>query len=249
MSDDEVDINKVLANALVIGIEKLTKAKLDKIKEFWLKKTHAKYGFSPTSGEANKLKEIAKNPTYLAFKVSIGSSPYTPFIKVGLMIYDLKCEGNLERIKEINEEIRNSRYTDIARKIIHIASTGVLLNTLQYIVDIKTQSNLSTYAVEREFNRLLILWTKVSIGVKSSDKVIEVRIKLINLMNKNPELMIVYATQSAVNIAQTTIAEMKNLGQFKGKYLPWSKNLSHYDLEQYLCIFYKVDTDFLTAFG
>ena len=28
MSDDEVDINKVLANALVIGIEKLTKAKL-----------------------------------------------------------------------------------------------------------------------------------------------------------------------------------------------------------------------------
>jgi len=77
-SDEGLDINKVLANAAIIGIEKLSKKTQNKIRGIWLRK---QYGITINPDEANKLKQISENPTYLLYKKCVGKNPYTPLYK------------------------------------------------------------------------------------------------------------------------------------------------------------------------
>jgi len=70
----EPDINKILANAAIIGLENIGKRTFDTIKKAWLRiDITSRYGFTITQDEANTLNDIAKNPTYIAFKSAIGT--------------------------------------------------------------------------------------------------------------------------------------------------------------------------------
>jgi len=248
MSDESPDFNKVMGHAAVIGFEKLTKPQFDKVRDAWLK---AKFrsGFTPTPKEASRLKDIAGNRTYIAFKSCVGAVPYLRFIKVGILLYELMCEGNIKRIREIKREIYNSKYNKTAIKIIHIASTGILLNALEYLINLRDNRNLSKYAVSLEFEKIQELWQEASVGIKKDETVEQAEEKIMNKVKKLLPLVIAYASQTAVIIAQSAVANIRNKGICQGKYLPWSKNLVYCDLEQYLCIFYKVGGEFETPFG
>ena len=248
MVSDEPNINEVIARAALIKGKELSKPVLDTIRNLWLK-AKTRSGFTPTPKEASRLKKISQNTTYKSFKSCIGSTPYLRFIKVGLMLYELMTEGNLKRIKEIKDEIYNSKYNLMAVKIIHIASTGVLLNTLEYMINLKDERQLSKYAISLEFEKILDLWHSISISVQKEDeeeKIIEViKSKVI----EGSPLIILYASQSAIKIAHSVVAEVRNQNLCQNKYLPWSKNLFYGSLEQYICIFYRVDSNWDTPFG
>ena len=248
MSDDKPNINEILARASLIKFEELSKSVLDNIRDIWLK-AKTRSGFTPTPEEAERLKRIAKNITYQSFKSCVGSTPYLRFIKVGLMLYELMTEGNLDRIKEIKNEIYNSKYNITALKIIHIASTGVLLNTLEYLINLRDERQLSKYAVSLEFEKILVLWNSIAIPIQKDDdekNIIEV-IKSKVIINS--PLIILYASQSAVKVAHSVVVEVSKQNVCQNKYLPWSKNLIYKSLEQYICIFYKIDGDWETPFG
>ena len=65
VGDDTPDLNEILGNAVVVEIDKISTRTLSKIKALWLR--HKYYGFTPTPSEAESLKEISKNSTYMTF--------------------------------------------------------------------------------------------------------------------------------------------------------------------------------------
>ncbi|MFH1181710.1 MAG: hypothetical protein V1702_02010 [Candidatus Woesearchaeota archaeon] len=247
MSDEQPNINEILARAGLQSIERVTKPVLDTIRNAWLK-AKTRSGFTPTPEEAVQLKSISEIETYKSFKSCIGATPYLRFIKVGLLLYQLMTDGNLERIKQIKDEIYNSEYNKTAIKIIHIASTGVLLNVLEYVVNIRDERGLSKYAVSLEFEKIIDLWQSVSLPVKKEDTVELVVSAIIKKVEENPPLIVLYASQSAVKIAHMAVAEVRTKDLCK-KYHPWSKNLYYKGLEQYICIFYRIEGEWETPFG
>lgn len=264
MNDSEPDINKILAHMALIKYEDVSTRTLNMIRKAWTKST-LRTGFTPTPEEANRLKTISQNHTYKAFKECVGSFQYTRFIKVGLLLYDLKCAGDKSRIDQIRKDIKNSKYSDPnAFKILHIASTGVLLHVLNYVVDMKDRDHLSPHAVRQEFLRILELWTEISISVTKDDAPADVEKKILGMMKTSPPLMFIYAGRKhledgaaryrstfrdPVINAQRAIANLRNRGVFRDAYVMWSKMLIYETLEQYLCVFYSVRHDLNTAFG
>lgn len=248
MSDDKPNLNEVIARASLIKLEEVSKPVLDNIRDIWLK-AKTRSGFTPTPEEAERLKRISQNITYRSFKSCIGSTPYLRFIKVGLMLYELMTEGNLDRIKEIKDEIYNSKYNTTALKIIHIASTGVLLNALEYLINLRDERQLSKYAVSLEFEKILGLWNSIAIPVQKDDdekKIIEL---IKSKVMENSPLIVLYASQSAIRVAHSVIVEVNKQNLCQNRYFPWSKNLIYKSLEQYICIFYKTDGEWETPFG
>lgn len=169
----EPDINKILANAAVIELDKISSRTLSKIKSLWLK--HKYYGFTPTPSEAESLKDISNNSIFVTFSRCVGKYEYSAFIRIGLMIYELSEIGNKDRVDEIRRFIY-SKHGNVPKKIIHIASTGILLHVLEYLTNLRDEKNLSCDVVREEFINIVTLWEKVSIPVSlldSEDSIID----------------------------------------------------------------------------
>jgi hypothetical protein len=235
----EPDINEILGNALVIGIENISKRTLETIKKSWLK---GKYGFTPIPEEATRLKEISTNQTYITFKKIVGEYKYTAYIKIGILLYELNQKGNRERVEEIKREVYNSRDGIHAKYIIHIASTGVLLEVLEYLIDLKYKISPTKEMLRSEFEDILQLWRKVSVPISNSDtkeKIIEDITTVIKLREK---LLVIYACGHATSKAQLIIAQLTKEKFFsKNKYLPWSKNNTLSGIAHYVCMCYLID--------
>jgi len=240
MGNDEPDINKILGNAIILGLEKVGNKTLNTIKKVWLKST-SRYGFTPLPEEATRMNEIAKNQTYLTFKRIVGKYKFTPYIKVGILLYELNHKGNKERADSIRKDVYNSKDGNQAKKIIHIASTGVLLHVLEYLINIKDKYNLSQYAVKQEVDKILNLWKKVSIPVSNADTKEKIISNIENVMKLKENLIVIYACGKAADKAQLVVAELYKKQIFSGKYVPWSKNDIFYGMLHYVCLCYSVE--------
>ena len=135
----EPDINKILAHAGIIGFEKLGRKTITKIKKLWFK---GQFGITLSPEEANKLKRISETPTYRLYRRCVGNNLYTPYIKLGMLIYELTILGDRKRVSEIRKEISCTKKQKF-RKIIHIGSTGIIPHILEYLVNLKEDKNFS----------------------------------------------------------------------------------------------------------
>ena len=240
MIDDDIpDINEILGNAVAIELEKLSTRTLSKIKAIWLRFKY--YGFTPTPTEAELLKNISKNSTYMTFAKCVGKYEYNAFIKIGLLIYELNELGDNARVDEIRRYIYG-QHGNVPKKIIQIASTGILLHVLEYLTNLRDEKNLSSDVVREEFINIVTLWETVSVPVSisvSEDYITELIKKIIG--EKAP-IFFVYAAGNAAYKAEIIVARLNNMEMFKG-YLPWCKVRvvgSVKKIEYFLGVFYSV---------
>lgn len=246
VKDGTPDINQILAQASIIGIEKISARMLSKIKSTWLK--HKYYGFSPTPSESEALKEISNNSTYNTFSRCVGKYEFNAFIRIGLLLYELNEKGDTTRVNEIRKYVY-SKHGSFPKKIIHIASTGVLLPVLEYLTNLKDEKNLSSDIVREEFANIVSTWENVSIAVSILDPESLTKEAITKKVLGNVPIFFVYAAGNAVNKSVTIVAELRNGGLFSGKYLPWCKvrHLGKVNpVEYFLGVFYAVDTAYDT---
>jgi hypothetical protein len=247
MVSDEPDINKILANALIIGAGNVGKRTLESIKKLWLKGT-SRYGFTPEPKEASRLKDISNNVTYQTFKKIVGKYKFTPYIKVGILLYELNRGGNKERVEEIRKDVYNSKDGYLAKKIIHLASTGVLLNVLDFLIDLKNNKELSKYAIQNEFKKVLDLWGKISVPVSNSDPQKQIIENINQVVNLKEGIVVIYGCGHAAEKAQIVIAKLIKEKFFqKNNYIPWSKNNLFYDIPHYTCFCHYLEKGFNNA--
>lgn len=246
MENDGPDINKILGNALLLGFEKITKRTLDSIKKVWLKSSF-RYGFTPEPEEATKLKRISQNNIYQTFKEIIGKYKFTPYIKVGILLYELNKIGDKDRVEEIRKDVYNSRDGYIAKKIIHLASTGTLLHVLNFLIDLKNSEDLSQYAIQTEFEKILNLWRKVSVPVSNKAPEAELVSRIKDVIRLKEDVVIIYGCGHAAEKAQILIAKLIKENFFsENNYLPWSKNNVFYGVLHYVCLAYYIEKGFST---
>ena len=242
MVDDSIpDINEILGNAVVVELDKISARTLSKIKAIWLRYKY--YGFTPTPSEAELLKEISKNSTYITFAKCVGKYEYNAFIKIGLLIYELNELGNNVRVNEIRNYVYG-KHGNVPKKIIQIASTGILLHVLEYLTNLRDEKNLSSDVVREEFINIVTLWESVSVPVSSSvsEKYIIGLIK--KIIEKKAPIFFVYAAGNAAYRGEIIVAELNNLKLFSGKYLPWCKVRvvgKVKKIEHFLGVFYSVE--------
>lgn len=209
------DPEKFLAE-LAIGVAKgITSSIKDNIKKYWLK---CEYGITLNPQEGNSLKTIANNEFYQLFKRYLGEHWSLKLIKVGLYLSELNEEGKRERAGEIQKEAYQ-KYGSKGAKIIHLASTGILIPIMDYIIDLKLHKGASCIVLNQEFDKILDEWDKISIPVHWDSKETSLENEIKNKMENNYPIFFVYASGSASRIAQFTLAKMNNANLFRNRYI------------------------------
>ena len=229
--------NKFLAELTVAIAKGLTEPIKNKIKEVWLK---LEYGVTINVEESESLKKISENDFYLLFKKYLGEHWSLKLIKVGIYISELNEEGKRERAKQLYDE-SFKKYGRKGQRIIQLASTGILVPVMKYIVDLKLDKGANPIVLNREFDKILDEWEQISIPVhrESSEEAINNEIQ--KKISKGYPIFFVYASGSASKIAQLTLAKMRNENMFDHKYLMFPKIKVINDIEYCLWVFEKIE--------
>lgn len=237
----EPDINKILAHAAIEGFDRLSTNSLNRIKRAWTQQKH-RPGFTPLPEESDLLYDISRSAAYQSFKHCVGSKyTYNRYIKVGLLLQELSLQGYRDRLRAIRDELRQKKHPKGAFKLIHIASTGVLSQVLEYLSSLRDQYKLSKQAVRREFELIVEQWTKISISVSNRDVQRDLLARIVRVISRSPPAFFVYASRGAIQKAQELMAKVNNDGMLTGKYILWSKTTKNHDHSQYLCACYNIN--------
>ncbi len=165
---------------------------------------------------------------------------YLKLIKVGIYISELIGEGKRERARLLEEEAYK-RYGRKGKRILQLASTGVLVPVMQYIIDLKLNKGANPIELNNEFDKILDEWEKISIPVHRESEKNMINDAIKEKMNAGYPIFFVYACGSVSKIAQLTLAEMRNQNIFDNKYLMFLKNKVVENIEYCLWIFEKIE--------
>jgi len=108
-----------------------------KIKELWERK---EYGFTPDPELASKLQRISKNDAYNRMKELIGNHPFLSLVRLGLVFAEISEEGEAEKIARVKREVHHI-YGIKGVRVLTMGSTGVLLDVIRYLSDLKIKYN------------------------------------------------------------------------------------------------------------
>lgn len=234
---NDPDVNKFLGELAYAVTKGLTKAVKEKIEKAWLK---LEYGVTLNAEEADSLKRIAENDFYLLFKKYLGAHWSLKLIKVGLYISELNDDGKIERTKKLNSEAYQ-KYGTKGAKIIQIASTGVLVPLMGYIIDLKLNKGANILVLHQEFDKVLEEWDMISTPVTASYSEEMIEEQIVTKMENSRPIFFVYSAGSASKKAQLTIAKMNNEYKFQDKYLLTPKIKVVNNVEYCLWAFEKIE--------
>jgi len=236
MSEPPED-NKFLAELTYAVAKGLTQSIKNKIKEIWLKQ---EYGVTISVEESESLKKISENDFYLLFKKYLGMHWSLNLIKVGIYISELNEEGKRERAKQVYDE-SFKKYGRKGQRIIQLASTGILVPVMKYIVDLKLDRGANPIVLNREFDKILDEWEQIATPVHRESSEEEINDIIQKKIGVGYPIFFVYASGSASKIAQLTLANMRNKNIFDDKYLMFLKNKVVNNTEYCLWIFEKIE--------
>jgi len=192
----------LIAAGKVLG-ESLVAAK-KKIKELW---DQRKYGFTPSKPEADAIKDVGEKESYRRFKECVGNHWSIDLIRVGLYITELNDEGKKEIVKKIKDGVHR-KYGARGIKIVELATTGHILEIIDYLSRLKINENLNEQDLSLEFEKLLEEWVSVTIFVQAGDNEKETFARITKLMDARKERFFVFAYGSAVQTASNAVSKI-----------------------------------------
>jgi len=231
------DLNKFLAELTVATIKGISEPIKNWINEFWLKH---EYGVTISVEESESLKNISENEFYLLFKKYLGMHWSINLIKVGIYISELNEYGKSERAKQLSNEAYK-KYGLVGSRIIQLASTGILIPVMHYIIDLKLNRGANPIVLNKEFDKILDEWDKIAIPVHRESQESSINQDIEKKMSFGYPIFFVYGSGSASKIAQLSLAKMNNENIFDNKYLMSLKNKVVGGIEYCLWVFEKIE--------
>jgi hypothetical protein len=206
-----------------------------KIKDFLDKK---KYGFTPNKEEADSLYRISREDIYKRFVDCVGNHWSKDLIRVGIYISKLNDEGRREVVDKTRREIYK-KYGEKGVKIINIATTGYIIEVIQYLSRLKLTENLKEEDLQIEFEKIIEEWKSTTIFVTVNDNEDSMIKEITNLMGSKKERFFVFGYGSAAKIASNSIDKLASDGVVKSNnysiHIEQSTDLA--GGEKYMCIF------------
>ncbi len=183
-----------------------------------------KYGFVPNTTEANSLQRINESPIFCRLKECAGNHWSLNLVKVGIYIMELNDEDERILVREIRDRI-HKQHGPKGMKILNLGSTGVILDVIEYLDDLKTRKGYGEEHIASEFDRILENWEQISIFVRSEHDENALYDEILTHMYRKIHIFFVFAYGTACKVAMTTIAEMNNEGMITERYgyLFWVK--------------------------
>jgi len=182
-----------------------------KVKELWERR---EYGFTPDPKLAYELQRISKSDAYKRMKDCIGNHPFLSLIKLGLRIAELSDEGRVETIAKIKNSVYE-KYGIRGVRILNMGGTGVLLEIIQYLSQLKMEKNYNQRDMAEKFEEIIDKWTEITIFHKAEHGQTMLRNTIIRYMEISRELFFVFASGIAGDQAKKVIANLSNKNEIR----------------------------------
>ncbi len=144
----------------------------------------------------------------------IGDHPYLSVVKLGLAFAGISKRGDAERIGRIKREVTN-RYGLKGVRILAMGSTGVLLEVIRYMSDIKIKHDYTQADMVERFEKIIEAWMVITIFHKAEDGESALRKQIIEYMQSTRELFFVFASGIAGDQAKRMIAMLNNESEIR----------------------------------
>jgi len=177
---------------------------LRKLQELLNKRT---YGFLPAPKLAEELRKIKDEGVYKKLKSIVGNHSFLPLIRVGLFLDKLNDAGQRTLINNIREDVKN-RYKKEGMLLLKIATTGTIKPIIDYLDKLR-DNNYNRSQVIQAFEQLIREWERITIGVKKTDFVKDIKLQCIRMMDTKLDLFFIYSYgYEANNIAFDAIVSL-----------------------------------------
>jgi len=120
------------------------------------------------------------------------------------------------------------------------------MHVLEYLINLK-EKGLSKERLTEEFEKIIKQWDDISVPIKKDYSIRKSKREIKNGLDRNPRAMIIYASGSAVSIAQRSIADLRNNREYPG-YIEWCKTREFSGRLHFLAILDKVDSNLESPF-
>ncbi len=203
------ELLELIATGKLVG-DALKEAK-KKIKELWERR---EYGFTPDPELANELQRISKSDAYKRMKDCIGHHHFLSLIKLGLRIAELSDEGRVETIAKIKNSVYE-KYGIRGVRILNMGGTGVLLEIIKYLSQLKMEKNYTQRDMAEKFEEIIDKWTEITIFHRAEHGQTVLRNTIIRYMEISRELFFVFASGVAGDQAKKVIADLSNNNEIR----------------------------------
>lgn len=178
-----------------------------RIYDLWLQN---KYGFTPSKEEAIAIQRISQREIYKRLKGCIGKHWALDLLRVGIYISELNEVGSKETVERIKEDVYN-RFRARGVRILTLGSTGIIVQVIEFLSDLKSENNLNEEEIGLELDRILDEWDRITIFVKRDDPESSVLDRINRYIEQQHQLFFVFTFgRTAFRKATKTIAKLNN---------------------------------------
>ena len=164
-----LDLKALLAYLASKGIVDYTAKGYDKIKELVRAKHDAKmYGFVPNKQEAEKLKELGKNPGYGSVNSLIPTYPYIDVIRTGLLVKQYYDDNDGNSAGRIKIEILKRPNGKKMMSIVHLTCSDYFSVVINYLNQLRNEKGYIEKQLLDKFDEIINEWGETHLAVKSS---------------------------------------------------------------------------------
>ncbi|MFH1133022.1 MAG: ribonuclease P subunit p25 family protein [Nanoarchaeota archaeon] len=145
-------------------------------------------------------------------------------VRTGLYILNLEHKREIEKIKEIKQEVFHHKKL-LGLRLVEMVTEGVLRAVLDHLKNLKEKNNYSQEDILREFEMLLLAWKKITIFVRNEDPIQNVVKQAKDLIDKKEETFFIFAKGNAIETAFSAIVQLQKEKYLLDKGYIWFANM------------------------
>ncbi len=183
----------------------------NKVRQAIINKCNEKrYAFIPNKEEADKLKELSKDPNYTTLRRLIPGYRYLDLIRTGLLIkkyLQRNALGDHDRVNEIKRDINNRPNGQKLLKIVKLPDApffDVITDEIFYL----QKEGYNQTQLEEKFDEVVNDWEDTTKFVKTGDKLKTVINFCVKHINKDVKQFFLLGMKTAIDIIEKAISEM-----------------------------------------
>jgi len=212
----KLDLKPLLAYLASKGIVDFTAKGYDKIKEMIrVKNDVKKYWFVPDKQQAERLRELGKNPGYQTVKSLIPEYPYIDVIRTGLLIKQYYDSGDDEAGGKIKHEIIGRPNGRKLISIVHLTCSEYFSVVINYLIQLKTEKGYSEKQLLDKFDEIINEWGETHLAVKSTYHKRTIMNFCIERMKKKRRNIFLLGIKKAAETIEIAIEELEKEKKFK----------------------------------
>jgi len=193
------------------GAERVKQILVDKLSE-------RHYAFVPDKKEAEKLKELSKNPSYQTIKSLIPKYHYLDVIRTGLLLKSYMDSSETkydERTKQIKTGIGQRPNGKKLISVVHLTTTPYFSSVVSYLIRLKNDSGYSESQLLEKFEEIVNEWDESHFPVRSDNTTQEVRRFCLRKMEEHRRNVFLIGIKEASRRIEEAVEELEKEDAFK----------------------------------